>query len=57
MTPTLPDRSTPAHRVALVALAVLVVAASVVLVAATPTEDADARPAQRARPPRHRPVE
>ena len=45
MTPTLPDRSTPAHRVALVALAVLVVAASIVLVAATPTEDADARPA------------
>ncbi len=45
MTPTPPDRSTPAHRVALVALAVLVVAAATVLVAATPAEDADARTA------------
>ena len=46
MTPTNPDRSTPAHRVALAMLALFVVAATVVAVVTTsPAEDADARPA------------
>lgn len=45
MTPTNPDRSTSAHRIALVAVAVLVAATSVVVAATARTEDADARPA------------
>ncbi len=45
MTPTIPSRSTPAHRVAVVALAVLVAASAVVFVTTGPTEEADARTA------------
>ena len=54
MTPTNPDRSTPAHRVALAMLALFVVAATVVAVVTTsPTEDADRahRRPWRRRPP------